>query len=207
MVDRRTIQINRTAFAGSSSKQVFSDEKLGIQVFQREGVAGSVYEMAFSGMRGKPDYHYRFKSASEAQSYRDKWVNGKRGSYDAKQVRVNQRREALRNAGKHLQVGDVLVASWGYEQTNYDYYQVIRVFGTRSVEIRELAQQASYSGQSMTGECVPVTGKFIGEPMTKRVGVDGSVKVRSWGVWATKKESLLVGGVTVFKPDHYSDYA
>ena len=43
--------------------------------------------------------------------------------------------------------------------------------------------------------------------MVKRVNENGTVKVRSWGVLAYKKESVKVAGVELFKPDHYTAYA
>lgn len=111
-------------------------------------------------------------------------------------------------ASHRLAVGDVLFSSWGYEQTNVDYHQVTRVVGHRSVEIRKIARQAVESAQAMTGECVPAKGKFIGEPMVKRVNDQGLVKVQSWGVWASKKEPVITAaGLEVFKPDHFTSYA
>ena len=115
--------------------------------------------------------------------------------------------KAAKLAAPHpLVVGDVLVASWGYDQTNYDYYQVTRLVGKRSVEIRELARAAAETG-FLQGDCVPVKGKFKGEPMVKRVNENGSVKVMSWGVYARKKESFKVGDIEIFKPDNYTAYA
>lgn len=208
MADRRAVHIKRVSFAGSGAKLVFSDDRLGIQVFEWSGKDGCVYEMAFSGLRCKPDYNYRFPSATAAAAHRDRWVAGKRSSLDAKQSRAAARREGLRSAGKFLAVGDVLVAKWGCEQTNCDYYQVTRVFGARSVEIRELAQEAADDSElSMAGQCVPIKGQFIGEPMVKRVNEEGMVKVRAWGVWAGKKEAVSVGGLELFKPDRYTSYA
>ncbi|MDR0576110.1 MAG: hypothetical protein LBI87_00860 [Candidatus Accumulibacter sp.] len=114
------------------------------------------------------------------------------------------------NAGvksHNLNVGDVLMASWGYEQTNIDYYEVTRLVGRHSVEIREIARQ-SQGTHWLQGECVPVKGRYVGEPIIKRVRSDGlSVKIFSWGAWARKKESRIVGGVEVFSPDHWTAYA
>jgi hypothetical protein len=157
MTDRRAIHVKRQIFAGAAASLVFSDDALGLQVFETAGKDGAVYGLAFSGMRRKPDYHYRFKSAEEAAAHHKKWVEGKRSSFEVKKERAAARREGLRDAGKFLAVGDVLVASWGYEQTNYDYYQVTRLIGGRLVEIRELAQETEDdSAQSMAGRCLPV---------------------------------------------------
>ncbi|RYX80038.1 hypothetical protein EON83_30330 [bacterium] len=207
MTDRRVIHLKRTSFAGSKASLVFQDDALGLQVFRSEAKNGRVVEVAFSGMRCKPDYNFGFGSHQQAEIHRNKWVEGKRAALTAKQTRQTERQERMRQ-GHPLVVGDVLVASWGYDQTNYDYFEVTRVFGLRSVEIRELAKEAQeHTSQAMAGLCVPMKGRFVGDPMVKRVDGDGRVKVHSWGVWASKKESTTVAGVEIFKPDSYTDYA
>lgn len=48
-----------------------------------------------------------------------------------------------------LEVGDILTSSWGYDQTNVDFYQVERLAGKTMVEVREIAaQMVDSSGSS-----------------------------------------------------------
>lgn len=87
-----------------------------------------------------------------------------------------------------LLVHDILMASWGYDQTNIDYYQVTKLIGAQTVEIRKIAAKTTPTG-SMCGECYPLIDQFIGEPMKKRVLGDGkSVKIESYA-YARKRES------------------
>jgi hypothetical protein len=37
-----------------------------------------------------------------------------------------------------VSVGDVFVSSWGYEQTNVTFYQVLSVHGKKTVTVREI---------------------------------------------------------------------
>ncbi|EEW8141382.1 hypothetical protein FSF79_025435 [Escherichia coli] len=37
-----------------------------------------------------------------------------------------------------VSVGDVFVSSWGYEQTNVNFYQVISVHGKKTVTVQEV---------------------------------------------------------------------
>ena len=37
-----------------------------------------------------------------------------------------------------VQVGDIFEATWGYEQTNVDFFQVVELVGTSSVRVREV---------------------------------------------------------------------
>jgi hypothetical protein len=201
MADRRAIHLKRVAVAGAAAERVHHDEALGVEVFRRPGKPSGVCELAFAGMRCKPDYAYRFATPEAAEAHRATWLAGKRCSADEKRARVEQRREA----SQQLAVGDVLVASWGYEQTNIDYYEVTRKVGARSVEIRELEKDTNYSGEAMAGACVPMKGRFVGLPMTKRVDAHGGVKVNH--AHAVKKPSEIVGGVEVFTPDRFTTYA
>lgn len=39
---------------------------------------------------------------------------------------------------KGLKVGDILISSWGYEQTNVDAFQVVALVGSSSVRVKEV---------------------------------------------------------------------
>jgi hypothetical protein len=197
----------RKASAGSAYQVQFADEAVGALVLRR--VAGAETEavclMGFSGKRAKPDFHFRFRTMERAESYQVQWHLALVQKAKAKVKRKAEKAAEL--AKPHsLVVGDVLVASWGYDQTNYDYYQVTRLVGARSVEIRELAQLVEGT-HWLQGDCVPAKNQFTGEPMVKRVNAQGTVKVRDWGVWAYRKTSVVVGGVEVFAPNHFTAYA
>ena len=75
------------------------------------------------------------------------------------------------NDKKAVKVGDIFYNSWGYDQTNIDYYEVVRVTKSgKSVYIREIAQERiSNNAQGMSAVVAPVAGKFIGPEMVKRV--------------------------------------
>lgn len=51
-----------------------------------------------------------------------------------------------------VQVGDIFSASWGYEQTNVDFFQVVELVGTSSVRVRgvslPLVEEIAISGMS-----------------------------------------------------------
>ena len=64
-------------------------------------------------------------------------------------------------------VGDILYTSWGYEQTNIDFYQVTDVHDG-SVTIRKIASRVVSGGRG-TDEVVAVPDDFVGPPMKKRV--------------------------------------
>ena len=71
------------------------------------------------------------------------------------------------------QPGDVYMTSWGYEQTNVDFFQVISKPTPASVVVRQIDQSITDDG-FMSGKTKPLVDNFIGEEKTCRFGNDGS---------------------------------
>lgn len=55
---------------------------------------------------------------------------------------------------RSLRVGDILYSSWGWEQTNIDFYQVIAIRGS-AVDLRQLDQRTTEDSY-MCGTTVPL---------------------------------------------------
>jgi len=74
--------------------------------------------------------------------------------------------------------GDIFYTSWGYEQTNIDFYQIISV-KNKTATICKIGSDRKYTGP-MCGECSPVKDKFVGEPFQKRIvySVNGSPSMK-----------------------------
>ena len=68
-----------------------------------------------------------------------------------------------------LQAGDILAYSWGWEQTNVDFFQVVRATA-KSVWIRPIAgTEISDGPTSMTGTVKPVINRFTGPVKRKKI--------------------------------------
>ncbi len=69
-----------------------------------------------------------------------------------------------------VQVGDVFRCSWGYDQTNEDFFQVVALVGTGSVRVRQVSlpilkedgvgPMASNYTYALTHEILPATGSI-----------------------------------------------
>lgn len=66
-----------------------------------------------------------------------------------------------------FKVGDVVSYSWGYDQTNVDFFEVVAVTA-KTVTVREVKKATTENG-FMCGSTVPVPGAYVGEPKRKRV--------------------------------------
>lgn len=68
-----------------------------------------------------------------------------------------------------FKVNDVLAYTWGYEQTNCDFFQVVKVT-PKTITVREIAGRETFDGPTaMTGRAKPWINRFIGEPLRKTV--------------------------------------
>jgi len=144
-----------------------ADERNGehAQAF-RYCVADILYAVAFIGSSARPTWHYRFRT----EAARDARINSLFESVAQSQAYKQSRRVEQGEQGEHdVKVGDVFRCSWGYDQTNIDYYQCVELRGKRTMIVREI-QQESQETQSMQGECVPVPGKWATEPDYSEAG-------------------------------------
>lgn len=109
--------------------------------------------------------HIRFATDENRTKYIEKYIANIKAHEEAKA----ERKEARKITVNPAKVGDILVSSWGYDQTNIDYYQVTEVVSRTMVKIREIG----YSKQDGTswGSYVvaPAKNCFRGEAMKKKV--------------------------------------
>jgi hypothetical protein len=120
--------------------------------------------MFFVGKQSEPVMHYRFSSADNM----DKKINTFFADLKAYNERKLKRKEERKNQLEAVKVGDMLSCSWGYEQTNVDFYQVVERKG-KQMKIRPIAQKMLPSTDfgAMASWVAPEKDKFIGEPITK----------------------------------------
>jgi hypothetical protein len=174
-----------------------SDKKSSAVAYLYQGIDGPSV-VAFHGKADKPDFRFYYPTA-------EKRAAKVRAHFDA--IRSNEQRRkdaaASRKAFVHdYQVGEVLVASWGYEQTNIDFYQITAVIG-KQVELRKISVEAAANG-SMSGHVVPSVGQFIGEP-TRHLAQEGRIKIDNVRT-ARRAEFHEVAGVKIYRAYYESSY-
>lgn len=98
------------------------------------GVDGKPAAVAYIGKQSKAYFHYRFMNEAQRAEHVEKFFG------DAKRLcEYKAERKAGKQAAHTIKVGDILYASWGYEQTNINFFQVVAVTkGT--VTFGEIAQ-------------------------------------------------------------------
>lgn len=71
------------------------------------------------------------------------------------------RKQPTQNA-EGVHVGDLFYVSWGYEQTNIDFYQVVALKGAHTAVLREIGCEY-IGGFGMTGNKRPLRNHFTSE--------------------------------------------
>jgi hypothetical protein len=81
------------------------------------------------------------------------------------------------------EVGTILYSSWGYDQTNIDWYQVTAKNGTTMNSIRKIASKEVPSPDNfMVGTCTPIRDEFIGPPLRVKPSREGWVGLTSYSM-------------------------
>ncbi len=122
--------------------------------------------IAYAGKQSKATWHHRF--ATEAQ--RDAKI---KEFFDCLADNAARRAERKIQATQPhtLKLGDIIYNSWGYDQTNIDFYEVVGV-SANFVSLQSLDSKTSGgSGHSMSGYASAVPGTAKGEVTRHRVSV------------------------------------
>ena len=148
--------------------------------------------VGFHGKANKPDFRYAFTDAERRRKYIEAFIRGR-----AARAQVKTERKREEQQPHTLRTGDILSSSWGYDQTNIDFYEVTKIVGAFTVEIRELAKNSQGNGYFMQGTCEPIPGKYTGPPERKRANHRNCIRIESYAV-ATPWDH---------KPEHWTAYA
>lgn len=173
-----------------------------VALIARYDRGGKLCVAVFGAKRAKPDHHFIFKSEDHRERFIAEYLDKLRVGEESMAKRKVERR-SFRHT---LQVGDILRNSWGYDQTNIDYYEVTAILGACMVEIREIGQESEETAY-MQGRCIPVPGRYIGKPMRKKVCQGNTIKIHSWGSWASLLDFETVAGSKIYRESHWTAYA
>jgi hypothetical protein len=134
--------------------------------------SGSIryYSIGFAGKAQKPTWYYSYRDTSRRDRDTKDRIESARSHEEAKQKAREERAKFQHN----MNVGDILNSSWGYDQTNVNFYQVIRTT-PKGIVIREIMSQSVGADHVK-----PLPGRFVGSPLTRRVSPHGGVKIDTY---------------------------
>lgn len=98
-----------------------------------------------------------------------------------------------------LKIDDIFVCSWGYEQTNIDFYQIIKLT-EKTATVRQIEGRIIEQDGNFSGTVEPKKDAFKGKPLRRKIKRYGNqifVNINSFS-----SASLWDG-----KPEYYTSYA
>ncbi len=99
---------------------------------------------------------------------RERLENGRSASYEyepeafAALADYLARKDGPTQNAEGVHVGDLFYASWGWEQTNIDYFQVVALKGAHTAVLRQIGRDY-IGGYGYSGKCRPMRNHFIDE--------------------------------------------
>jgi hypothetical protein len=134
----------------------------------------------------KPHVNYYFRSLEDVEKRIVSELKAARGHIEM----VQSRKESRKGTPEQLEavkIGDIFHFSWGYEQTNVDFYQVIERRG-QMLTLREIGQRSTdpASGNGMADYRVAVKDAFVADakPFTKKLQFSSGkpyITIKSYG--------------------------
>jgi len=149
-----------------------TDEEAIVFVHKKKMIA-----TAFSGKKATQDWSYRFRDERERRKYvQDYFVKCKQAQelkIERAAARINKKREFFAS----VKEGDIFVDSWGYDQTNVDYYIVTKKLKA-SIKIKQIGKNVEY-GEFGSDKVRPNPLYEYGEEMSK-IPQDGHIKINGY---------------------------
>ncbi len=135
----------------------------------------------WNGKAAKPSHHYSFITQETLQKNFDYYWQRSEKILRQREERKREKsaKRANLRAADHWAVGDVIYNSWGYDQTNIDYYQVVEV-KDRVIVVRPIRQDYKETG-NMCGWTQPRRNEFRGDPVTKPLDENGRISFKYGG--------------------------
>ena len=128
--------------------------------------------MVFAGKRSKYDKYYGFKTAERRDEYVKQYFEDIAASYEAKKKYAEKKKAMAAENQDKYEVGKILYSLWGYDQTNIDFYQIVKK--TKSmIVIHKIGKEFLDTKYASEDLVMPVKDYFIGKEMKKKVGPYG----------------------------------
>ncbi len=153
------------------SKGATVQKELDLIIIRFDSIKSMPCVKIYKGTGYRPIAHYSFGTIEKRDKFIDVQICDARKRIARKAERTTERQQFQHN----LSIGDILYSSWGYDQTNIDFYQITKVMG-RKVEIREIAGRL-INGEDgfMTGERTAMKDHFVDVPRIRiPQGLNGS---------------------------------
>ena len=147
---------------------VLASDTLKTEIYLFEDRSGRPCAKAFKGRKIKPVFHHYFSS----EDARAKFIDQRVEAWKAEAAQKAERQAEL-NKPHELKVDDILYSSWGYEQTNVDFFKVVKLAGKTMIEVTEMACETVKTSGGMS-DTVIASKRVLGGILRRKVNTSGS---------------------------------
>lgn len=106
---------------------------------------------------------YYYRSEERREEVVAEFVKNAESRIKYKAERAEEKKKVI-----EVEVGDIVNTSWGYEQTNVDFYQVVEMVGKVSVKLRKVSQRVVRETSWCSSDVTPVKDSFLGDEFVAR---------------------------------------
>lgn len=141
-------------------------DAFGIEIYFSTDKLAAIF---YAGKSSKSWWHYRFSNMEDMLKRIYTSVDNHVQREQEKIDKAEAQRAAMKifKASDYYQLGDIIVNSWGYDQTNVDFYQVTEVLN-KKIRVREICGEMVESCGSMSAYVMPLKDRFCDDTHNSR---------------------------------------
>lgn len=161
--------------------------------------------LAWLYSKRKPSYFYNYNTTEDREERIQSIQRRMKECEECEEFEAHKAK--MRKKGhEDISIGDAFVSSWGYDQTNVDFYEVVGKKGKTTLLLREISQTRTYDSNGLSGKCQPLYGKFISDEIIEKRLSNGSINFESYRS-ASKVQKEVIAGVEVTPSYYWSAWA
>ena len=119
------MKVPRSFYFSADTAQKIASKKSTAVVYLYDNLRGPC-AVGFFGKADKPAFQYRYANAAKRMASVVGWIKSMDEITERKAAALTTKKLVRALPQQFLKVGDVLSSSWGYDQTNIDFYYVVR---------------------------------------------------------------------------------
>lgn len=115
-------------------------------------------------------FNYRFKSEERREQYLTDYIEQYKKATETKAAKLKEKKEKQAElvASDHFKEGDIVVNTWGCEQTNVEFYKVIEVL-PKSLKVARIGAKMVENSMMSHGMSCDVMPNIDGEQGEQRI--------------------------------------
>jgi len=150
------------------------EEYKGLRILTRDSPRLTL--MIFRGDKTKPVANFYFHTSETREEY----IAKAKAEVDKRAAVILKRKAAIAEiTNEDVPIGTIYVSSWGYEQTNIDFFQVVGHKGRTQIVLSPIHGVRTVTGMDQ-GRKVPTKDSFKGKEIVKKLGREKAIHLNDY---------------------------